>query len=369
MQHSYQLLVGGTPIDATVYGAIETLEIEENADLPGAIQLTMPVARSEAGDLTLVNDHAFQPFANLAVVVTAQDKSPECIFDGHVLSQKLHLDQGAASARLTVFGQDVSWKMNLEEKVKEWGNVTDGLVANSIFDDYGFEVADKNTDDDSGEHTEDNHTLMQRSSDIQFLRMLARRAGKLCRVACGSEAGKHTGYFVTPRLDGDPSVTLSLQAQDGPQIDGLDFEWDVTRPTSVVARTAVFDDSDEDGVQGDTHDSGLPLLADRSLADFTGMTMTVALTAAADDADELRRRAASLLREGDFFARCSGTVDLDVLGQVLRVGTLARVTGAGAVNSGKYFVWSVRHTIQPAKYTMSFVLVRNAVGNPPQGGA
>src|SRR5437016_2376459 len=120
MAHSYQILVGGEPVDATLYGAIETLEIEENADLPGAFQLTVPVMRDPSGDLTFVNDDAFQPLANVAVVVTADGQSPECIFDGYVLSQKLHLDRGATSARLTVFGQDASWLMNLEDHVKEW---------------------------------------------------------------------------------------------------------------------------------------------------------------------------------------------------------------------------------------------------------
>jgi phage protein D len=369
LAHSYRILVGGSPVDATLYGAIDTLEIEENADLPGAFQLTVPVTRTSAGDLTFVNDAVFQPLANVAVVVTANGQSPECIFDGYVLSQKLHLDQGATAARLTVFGQDASWKMNLEEHVKEWSDVTDGDVANSIFSDYGFDAADENTDDDSGEHSEDNHTLMQRASDIQFLRMLAKRSGKLCRVACGSDAGAYTGYFVTPKLDGEPDVTLSLKAADGSQIQGLDFEWDVTRPSAVVASTAVFDDDDEDGVSGDTDDTGLPLLAERALSDFSPSSMTVALTAAADDANELRLRATSLLREGSFFAKCTGTVDLDVIGRVLRVGSLARVTGAGAVNSGKYFVWSVRHRIKADAYTMSFVLVRNAVGNSPSSGA
>jgi hypothetical protein len=257
--------------------------------------------------------------------------------------------------------------MNLDEKVREWSDVTDGGIANAIFEDYGFEVAEANTNDDSGEHTADNHTLMQRASDIQFLRMLARKTGKLCRVACGSRAGQYTGYFVTPKLDGAAAVTLSLQAADGAQIESLDFEWDVTRPTAVTASVAVFGDADADGVNGDTDDSGLPLLAERSLADFAGQAMSVALTTSADNAEELRVRASSLLREGNFFAKCTGSVDLDTVGRVMRVGTLARVAGAGTVNSGSYLVWNVRHRIQPDRYTMSFVLVRNAVGKPPAG--
>ena len=35
---------------------------------------------------------------------------------------------------------------------------------------------------------EDEHTLMQRASDIDFLRRLARRTGRWCRVVCGEHA-------------------------------------------------------------------------------------------------------------------------------------------------------------------------------------
>ena len=101
--------------------------------------------------------------------------------------------------------------MNLEEKVKEWVDVTDADVANSIFGDYGITPASDNSDDDSPTHTEDGHTLMQRASDIQFLRNLARRNGKLCRVVCTDTPGQRTGYFAKPSVDGDPVVTLGSQ--------------------------------------------------------------------------------------------------------------------------------------------------------------
>jgi phage protein D len=366
--HSYQILLDGSPVPTTIYGAIDTLQIEENAEQPGAMELRVPISRGDSGDLTLVNEAPFQPFANLAVVVTAQGKTPECIFDGFVLSHKIHLDQGAVTSTLTVWGQDVSWLMNLEEKAREWNGDTDGDIANAIFADYGFATAPENTDNDSPAHTDDGHTLMQRASDIQFLRALARKNGKLCRVACGAQAGQRTGYFAKPNLEGDPVATISLQSPDGARIEGLDFEWDVTRPTLVEARQALFNDSDQDGVAGDTGDSGLPLLAARSLGDFSGRAMTVLLTTTVDDANELQLRTASVLREGGFFAKCTGQIELEVLGSVMRVGTLARVTGAGALCSGDYFVWSVRHTITPDKYTMKFVLVRNAVGAAPAGG-
>jgi len=363
--HSYQLLVDGQPVAADLYAAIASLEVEEHAELPGAIQLTVPVASDGANDLTRVNDATFRPFANLAVVVTLDGGGSQCIFDGYVLSHKLHLDRGTAASTLQVWGQDASWLMNLEDKVKEWADVTDGAVANTIFGDYGIAPAPDNTSDDSASHTESGHTLMQRASDIQFLRQLARRNGKLCRVAGGTAAGALTGTFAKPDLAADPVVTLTLNDPDKVMVSALDFAWDVTRPTEVDARQALFTDASDGGVTGAATDAGLPLLAARGLAELAGRTIKALLTTTVDDAGELQLRTTSLLREASFFVRCTGDVDLAALGAVLRVGAIVQLDGVGSLHAGKYLVWSVKHAITLDAYKMSFELVRNAVGAAP----
>lgn len=368
MGSSFQLLLDGTPADDSLVSSLSSLEVEENIDLPGAIQLNLGVSASAEGDLTFVNDSGLAPFANLAVVATPDGQDPQCIFDGYVLSHKLHLETGGTSSSLQVWGQDASWLMNLEEKTKEWVDVTDADVANSIFNDYGITPSSDNTADDSPSHTEAGHSLMQRSSDIQFLRSLARRNGKLCWVACADQQGQRTGYFSKPALDGDPVATIALNDPDAPGVGALDLEWDVMRPTAVKARQALFNDDGEDGVSGDTEDSGLTLLDDRGLADFAGKPMTVLLTVPVDDAGELTLRAQSLLREAGWFMRCEGEADVTGLNAVLRVGTVVLIDGAGSLHSGKYFVWSVRHTITGDSHKMKFTLVRNAIGPQPAGG-
>jgi len=368
MTSTYQLILNGTPADATLSTALTSVEVEENADLPAAIQLNVSISRSDDGDLQYVNDSRFQPLANLAVVATPDGQSPQCIFDGYVLSHKLHLETGITASTLQVWGQDASWLMNLEEKVKEWVDVTDADVANAIFKDYGITPSSDNANDNSPSHTEDGYSLMQRASDIQFLRSLARRNGKLCRVVCADKPGKRTGYFVKPKLDGDPVLTLTLNQPETWTVDALDIEWDVTRPTAVEASQALFNDSDEDGISADTSDSGLALLDTQGLAAFSGKDMTVILTTQVDDAGELTLRAQSLLREAGWFVRCEGEADVVRLNAVLRVGTVVLLDGIGAVHSGKYYVWSVRHTITADFHKMKFVLVRNAVGSLPSSG-
>lgn len=390
MSGGYQLLLNGQPADSDLYAAITTLEVEESMDLPSALQLTVPISATAGGDLLYVSDSRFTPLASIAVVATPGTSSAagaiggavgavtsalgstptgQCIFDGYALSQKIHLDSGITNSTLVVWGQDASWLMNLTEKVKEWVDVTDATVANTIFGDYGITPSDQNLADDSPSHTEDGHSLMQRGSDIQFLRNLARRNGKVCRIACADQPGVRTGYFATPSLDGDPVVTLTLTDVQNWTVNALDLEWDATRPTSVIARQALFTDPDPDGVSADTADSGLPALSDRTLADFTGQAMTVLLAAPVDDAGELTLRAEALLRESAWFVRCEGEADVERLGIVLRAGMVVAIAGIGALHSGRYLVWRVRHVIGPDSHTMKFTLVRNAVGNAPANGS
>ncbi|MBL8222746.1 MAG: hypothetical protein JNL62_26135, partial [Bryobacterales bacterium] len=255
MASSYQIFMGG-PVNAEFYSRITTLEVEENADLPGALQMRLPLARSAEGDLTEINEAGIQPLAPIAVVATAEGKPPECIFDGYVLSHKLHVESGVTGAWVEVYAQDAAWLMNLEEKTREWANTTDGLVANSIFGEYGVTPSPDNLNDDSPTHTEDGHTLMQRATDIEFLRMLARRSGKLCRVAGGLAPGAPVGVFARPKLDTSPVANLRPNDPEAPNIRSLDIEWDVMRPTSVRARQALFTDDAADGARADTDASG-----------------------------------------------------------------------------------------------------------------
>jgi phage protein D len=258
--------------------------------------------------------------------------------------------------------------MNTTEQVKEWADVTDGAVANSIFGTYGFTPDDANTDDDSPAHTSDGHSLMQRATDAQFLRRLARRNGKLFRVYCTDTPGQRTGSFATPSVDGDPVATLTLNDANAATVSAIDISWDVMRPSATLAMQALFTDKDQDGAGGTTADSGLGSMEARGLSDFAGAPVTSLLTTTVDDGQELTERAQSVLREAGWFVRCQGTADVGRVGSILRAGTVVQLDAAGSLHSGKYFVWSVRHKITSEKHTMDFVLMRNAVGTPPDAG-
>jgi phage protein D len=367
MSSTFAIVIGGTAAQ-DLAASFSELEVEENVDQPGAFSLTLPVNRTDAGDYDVVNDSRLAPLSNIAIVATAADGNPQCLFDGYVLAHTAHLDTGTVASTLRVWGQDATWLMNTTEQVKEWADLTDGDVANSIFDNYGFTPDTANLDDDSPTHTSDGRTLMQRSTDAQFLRTLARRNGKLFRVFCTDTPGERTASFALPSLSGSPVVTLTLNDSSAATVDSVDISWDVIRPSANIARQTLFSDNDSDGAGGTTSDSGLSLLEAQGLSDFAGTTVTSLLTPTVNDGQELTLRSQSVLIEAGWFVRCTGTAEVARLGSILRAGTIAQLNAAGSLHSGKYYVWSVRHKITAESHTMNFVMLRNAVGAPAAPG-
>lgn len=363
MSSSFQVLFGDAARrgDAAFDARLESLEVEEHADMPGAIELTLRIAaQGPAGseDLSVIGDEDFKPYARIAVVVSVDSRPDACIFDGYVLSHKIQLDRGTTSSSVRVWGQDVSCLMNLIDTVRKWTG-SDSMIADTIFDDHQITAASKNAEDD--QPAADDQTVMQRATDAQFLRDRARRAGKLFRVCCDDQAGVNTGYFINPPIDAPASATLTLNPPAESNVESLAFEWDVARPTEVLAQTLEL--ASAEAADGGATDSGVSPVDSRSLASFIGdHVMKTRLTAAVASASEMQRRSASLLREAGWFVKCEGQADLARLGTVLRAAKTVDVDGAGSLHSGKYLVWSVRHLINASSHLMKFVLVRNAVG-------
>jgi hypothetical protein len=357
---TYQILFDGSPVDEAFYETVAALEIEENADLPGAISLTLPVAE-EDGELSWVGDARIAPYAKISVVAAAEEGRDQCIFDGYVLTHKVHVPTGAAGATVRVWGQDATVLMGLTETVKEWSGMSDVEVAEQIFRSYGFQSAPGNGGEAAPTHTEDAHTLMQRSSDADFLRRLARRTGRWFRVVCDDKPGRQIGHFASPSLAGPPVASIGVTDPKEAAASVLDFSWDASRPTAVEARQASLTDNDKAGVSAPASASGLTPLDARDLSEFAGRKRTVLLTATADS-DALGAHSAGLLREAGWFVRCEGSAEVDVLRRVLRVGDVVEVVGCGSLLSGDYLVWSVRHSFTPQAHSMDFALVRNAMG-------
>ena len=103
-----QLTVGGTPVPDAFYDAIKQMEVEESSDQPGALLLRLPVNRTSARgspvrrrrDLRADDERRAHGHPG------ARGSRTQCIFDGYVLSWRLHLDRASISSTIDIWAQD-----------------------------------------------------------------------------------------------------------------------------------------------------------------------------------------------------------------------------------------------------------------------
>src|SRR5216683_2804527 len=125
---------------------------------------------------------------------------------------------------LEIWGMDGSVLMDREEKLKDWPDKKDSDIAAEIFSLYGLTPE---TEDTVVTHDEKVSTIIQRETDIQFLRRLALRNGFECYVE-----GK-TGYFRPPQVDAPPQPVLAVHFGDETNVRHLAIEVNALTPTNV----------------------------------------------------------------------------------------------------------------------------------------
>ena len=62
----FDIIISGTAASDFDADIVE-LEVEENADLPGAFSITLPVTAKSSGDYDTVSDPRLAPLSNIAV--------------------------------------------------------------------------------------------------------------------------------------------------------------------------------------------------------------------------------------------------------------------------------------------------------------
>ena len=159
----------------------------------------------EESDLPLLTDGRLDPGSELSILVPVAGRD-ECLVKGPVHGQRIALEHGGAGSTLEVRGSDVTVTMDREARSAVWADLTDSDAVSRILDTYGCTPDVETT---SAGHPEDQHALVQRATDLQFLRRLARRNGFLFWVtsdARGADTAR-SGSIPSSRMTRNTPVT------------------------------------------------------------------------------------------------------------------------------------------------------------------
>ncbi len=354
---TYSLQVAGSPASRHVIDAIQSVEVEDHATLADVARLRVSTAIADRGATwTVLDEPMCERLANIKIGVRLGGDTETPLIDGYVIDVRAALSPNPASSTIEIVAMDATVLMDLEEKVRAWPDTSDSTIASSIFDDHRFDADVTST---QLVRQANDVTVMQRETDIRFLRRLAERNGFECYIDVGDQ-GQTVGHFHPPTLQEQPQAVLSVNLGTETNLDEFSVRYDMLSATQATASGIDVQDASPQPAQTPTaslHDQGATstVPAERPrvrLLTPRGLSRT----------DELQTLTQAVVDRSAFAITAEGLVNAAVLGQALRAKKPVLVRGVGSRFSGQYYVERVLHRFDVNGYQQRVTLKRNAAG-------
>ena len=355
---SYTLLIDGAPADAELLAAVKQVEVEEHADLAAMLRLRLAIAVREDGTgWDIIDDDVFARLARISLLVTVGSGTPEPLIEAYVIETTFSASNQPGESTFEVVAMDGTVLMNLEEKVRPWPNMADSDIANVIFGEYGLQPDVQST---SPARQELDLTVMQRGTDIEFLRRLAGRNGYECYVELNQLTTLAEGHFHPPRPDGTPQGTLTVNMGAATSVNRLTVRFDTIKP--AVADVADLEIGSQSDQTASISSLSLSELGSSSLLGGSQQRRVRVGPSSLFETGELQTYAQAVVDRSAWAITAEGDLDTTAYGGVLRARRPVLVRGAGQRFSGTYYVERVQHLLDNDSYSQHFSLRRNATG-------
>ena len=368
---------------------IDSLEIEEATLGASMLRLRLDIAPLGSGEWDLLSDERFSLLRRLTVALgqsSTTDPAPTetiNVFDGYITAlQPTFSATRTPGSVLEIEAMDASCLMHLDERHREWLDKSDAEIAKAIFQEYGFAV---DVEDSAPSRRAERGSLVQRCTDAEFLRQLARRNGFECWVEAGSgepNVGPSPGSFVVghfhlPRLGGTAQPALVLMPVSNTNIVEMKVRWESHRPVSwqashmdMQSRRVRSQTIEKSRLPKQGKSNRLELIQERLSAVLPGRAGVRPLARPHMDVPHQEPELENLTRAGfeesDWLAEATVTVQGVLYPTILRSRRTVAMEGAGQLLDGTWYVRSLRHRWTAAEHTPRFEtdaeLVRNALG-------
>lgn len=336
-----------------LYADLSRVEVELDEELAALFVLELSLHLQPDGAWSHLDDDLLTPWRRVTIHAGFEDGT-EPLMTGYLTHAHTTFDADLARCRLELWGMDGTALMDREERLRDWPDQKDSDIATAIFSSYGFS---SEVEDTAVVHDARTSTIMQRETDMQFLRRLALRNGFECFVE-GS-----TGYFQSPRVDAHPQPLLAVHFGTETNVDWFTVQVNALAEASIgmfqLHRTekqvlsSLIESSRQPALGASQTSDLLPpgLAAARS---FVGMN-------AATGVSEMETLCQGLFHRGEWFVTGEGLVAGNRYGSVLRPRRPVTIKGIGETHSGVYYVTHVTHTISGGGYGQRFKVKRNAL--------
>ena len=330
-----------------------SLEVELDTGLASMFRLRLAIRQQRDGSWTYLDEERFRPWMPIRIS-GGFDTGTEELLSGYVTHVKPDFSRSGAECSLEIWGMDQSVLMDREERLYAWPNERDSAIAAKIFSQHGLLPVVTDTE---ARHDDKISTIIQRETDMQFLKRLALRNGFECYVEGG------IGFFRPPRVIADPQPVLAVHFGDDTNVNEFSLEVNALAPTNVtmfqVDRTnkKLLEETASEGQQ-----KALGAVRAAALLPFaiTPGRVYVSMNAATGKT-EMDTLCQELFHQAEWFVTAEGEIDGNRYSHVLKPHGTVTIKGVGETHSGVYYVTHVTHNFTPKGYTQFFRAKRNAL--------
>lgn len=355
---SYTLLMDHMPARGDLLTAIQQIEVEDHADMADMLRLRVAIGvRDGCGGWAVLDDDLFSRLAHIKIVVSVSSGPSEPLIDAYVIETSADFSNQPGRSALNVVAMDPTVLMNLEEKIRPWPDMADSDIATTIFGEYGFAPQVEGA---QPARQEVDSTTIQRGSDIQFLRQLARRNGYECYVEMNPLTGVVEGHFHPPRHEQSAQGVLSVNMGEATNVNSFNVRYDMLRPTT--AQVTGLDIETQEDQPAQVESMALTGLGRESALGGDRPRRVLLSGTGLAQAGELQTYAQAVVERSAWAIAAEGELNTVAYGGVLRAKRPVEVRGAGRQFSGTYYVERVHHAFTGDGYTQRFTLRRNALG-------
>jgi phage protein D len=351
-QEKLRIEVGGAELPE-LYDDLVNLEVELDDELAGMFRISLAVPQHGDGSWPWLDDERFRLWQPVVVTAGLGD-GQEKLLSGCITHLRPSFSGDAGQCQLEIWGMDSSVLMDRRTMLKDWPNRKDSDIAQEVFGSYGLSSDVTDTD---VVHDAEVSTIIQRETDIRFLRRLARRNGFECYVT-GT-----LGYFGPPVLHRLPQPVLQVQC--GEETTVTQFSLEVNALGHSPVAMAQLDHLTKEILDVTVEKTSRKLLGANPPAAYLPAGMTAELTQLGQTVTTGRAEMEALCQglhdRGEWFVTGEGEVAANQYGTILMPRRTVTIKGIGENYSGVYYVSRVTHVFTPGGYTQFFTVQRNAL--------
>jgi len=357
---TYTLTIDEVPASQDILQTIQQIEVEDHADMADMIRLQVVIGvKDGCSGWSVIDEDIFKRLSQIRIAVTIGSRLPETLMNAYVIETSATFANQPGMSMLNVVAMDPTVLLNLEEKVKAWPNMADSDVANQIFTAPAYKFTPI-VDATKWRRQENEQTMIQRGTDMQFLQQLARRNGFEVYVETNGLTGAIEGHFHAPRLNVPSQGVLSVNMRDETNVNSFNARFDMLRPSTVQATN--LDVGTQSNQQAQAEKSKLKALGKETALTSQQRRRVLPAQSGLTRTGELQAYAQAVADQSALSITADGELNTVAYGAVMRAKRPILVRGAGKQFSGTYYVERVHHVLTGDSYKQNFTLRRNALG-------